>query len=124
VPDEVVLELVKSLVDGFPRTLAQIDLFETAIAPPRAVVVLDVPNDVRADDTAEPVAHRLKVYRKQSYWVVERYGAQGKVIRISGDREIAPIRDDIIRELAKFWNLQRLRVWWWKVHQKAEIVKK
>jgi adenylate kinase len=128
VPDDIILELVKAeleksdkdyfFVDGFPRKVSQAEAFEAQIAPPKAVLFLDVPDaeltarllkrgetSGRADDNAESIAKRLQTYHDQSYPVVDLYQPQGKVVKLNGFRPVDAVRAEILYELRKFWNL-------------------
>jgi adenylate kinase len=130
VPDATILELVKAeiersdkpifFVDGFPRNVAQANLFEAEIAPPKAVLFLDVADaeltrrlldrgktSGRADDNAASIAKRLVTYHEQSFPVIDHYTPQGKVIKIDGARSISAVRADILFELRKFWNIPK-----------------
>lgn len=130
VPDEVVLDLVKLeiqkqdrkyfFLDGFPRSIAQAEKFEQQIGKCRAVLFLDVPDDVllsrlvkrgetsgRADDNEEAAKKRLVTYHNVSYPVIDHYSPKGMVIKLNGNRTIRETHDDIIAQLrsALHWEL-------------------
>jgi adenylate kinase len=130
VPDETILALVKAelaksdkayfFVDGFPRNVPQAQLFETEIAPPKAVLFLDVgfpelkrrllergKTSQRSDDNAESIDKRLVTYSEQSFPVIEHYKPQNKVITIDGARPIDIVRANILAELRKFWTIPK-----------------
>lgn len=122
VPDEVVLNLVKLeikkqnkkyfFLDGFPRSIAQAEKFEKQIGNCKAVLFLDVPDDVllsrlvkrgqtsgRADDNEEAAKKRLVTYHQISYPVIEYYAPKGKVIRIDSNKSIQEVHNNFISEL-------------------------
>lgn len=131
VADETIMELVKRemqksdksrfFVDGFPRTQKQAELFEAQICECKAVLFLNVPDDVlkarllkrgessgRADDNEESIVKRLATYHEQSYPVIEYYKPKGKVIEINGIRTKDAVKADILFELrALGWDLPK-----------------
>merc|ERR1712137_17267 len=104
VPAEVTIGLLKAaiesspatifLIDGFPRTIDQGQLFESMIQPCTAVMHLDASDEVctqrvlgraangtqaRVDDNLDSIKKRLKTHREVCVPVVEHYAAEGKV---------------------------------------------
>ncbi|WP_269995870.1 adenylate kinase [Arthrobacter sp. B2a2-09] len=94
------------LLDGYPRTTAQIEALDGILAGKRqeldAVVELTVDDDElvarmlrraqeqgRSDDTAPVIRRRLELYRTETQAVVERYSERGIVLAVdgSGQRE-------------------------------------
>lgn len=53
----------------------------------------------REDDKAEIIRHRLEVYEKQTFPILERYERIGKVRQMSGEIDIKEIPDEIRRVL-------------------------
>ena len=95
-------EAVGNIFDGFPRTTAQAEAFDTLLAEDGLSVTLmiymDVPEEElvqrillrgkdsgRADDASEDVIrNRIAVYREQTEDVAEYYSKQGKYVAIDG----------------------------------------
>ncbi len=125
IPDELMLkiladELDKNLADskgvvfdGFPRTIAQAEALERLLAERgtslHAVVGLRVPEEDlvqrllkrgkdsgRADDNAETIANRLRVYHTQTEPLQKYYQDKGKYIDVDG----RGIVDDVFREIS------------------------
>ncbi|MFC4726649.1 adenylate kinase [Coralloluteibacterium thermophilus] len=112
VSDEILLGMLESrfsqpdvakgfILDGYPRNLAQaaaLDaLLERLGQPVDAAIQLEVPTELlveriagrakaegRADDSAEAVRHRLKVYDEQTAPVVEHYRERGRLALVDG----------------------------------------
>jgi len=112
VPDDVVLGLIKEILDaqeaargvmmdGFPRTVAQARAVDGLLAGKRAkvdrVVLLDVSEEElvkrllaraakegRSDDNLESIKTRLKVYHSQTAPLISYYEKQGVVRRVQG----------------------------------------
>ncbi len=99
------------LIDGFPRTIHEAHVLESAFAFYKrnaiTVVHLDTPEDVvrermsiraRHDDTPESIEARLRWYREETLPVVEYYHTrQGThVIDIDGTQSIDDVTDAIV----------------------------
>lgn len=112
VPDDVVLGLIKEILDakeaargvmmdGFPRTVAQAQAVDRLLAEKQAkvdrVVLLDVAEEElvkrllaraakegRSDDNLESIKQRLKVYHAQTAPLIAYYEQQGVVKRVQG----------------------------------------
>lgn len=121
VADEIVLRLVESrlqepdsaggfILDGFPRTIAQAEGFETILTKLRRgtvrVIDLSVPEGVllrrllarkRADDTVETIQNRIKVYHEKTAPLIRFYESKGVLIRINGDQTIDGVFADIVK---------------------------
>ena len=91
------------LLDGFPRTVAQVAILERALGEKRLdrVVMLVVPDPVvearslgraqaseggaaRADDRNETIRERLRVYKQQTEPVAEVYREKGLLAEVDG----------------------------------------
>ena len=127
VPDEVTNNMVRSriaepdadkgfLLDGYPRTLAQVTELDTMIDATGhqldAVLVLTVDQeavvgrllkraeiDGRADDTEDVIRRRLEVYAEETEPLIEVYGARGLVVSVDGMGEIAEVQQRIFAAL-------------------------
>jgi adenylate kinase len=129
VSDDVMIGLVRDrllqgdaargfLLDGFPRTVAQAEALEAALArneiPLSAVVNLSVPEETlvtrlasrseaegRADDRPETVRERLRVYREKTEPLAAYYRDRGLLIDVNGVGEIPAVTEAIDRALSR-----------------------
>lgn len=111
-PDNIVVEMVRDymrthsdkgcIFDGFPRTTAQAEIFDTMLEEMNSkvdvMVYMDVPEEElikrillrgkdsgRADDASEDVIrNRIEIYREQTAIVAHHYAAQDKYAEIDG----------------------------------------
>ena len=119
VPDELTSEIVRArleqddtsqgfVLDGFPRTLAQAESLERALAESdrgdlSVVLDFEVTDEMaverllgrasvegRSDDAPHKVRHRLNVYHRQTEPLVEYYRARDLLVPIHAD---APVED-------------------------------
>ncbi|KXS19902.1 ADK-domain-containing protein [Gonapodya prolifera JEL478] len=85
------------LVDGFPRTVEQAQVFEKTIGRPKMVLFFEVPEDVlvqrllkrgetsgRADDNLESIKKRIEMFVQASLPVVQHYEVEGKTSKVGG----------------------------------------
>jgi adenylate kinase len=112
VPDELTNDLVRDrlaqpdaavgfLLDGYPRTEAQVDELDSMLAAAGVgldgVVELTVDTDEvvgrllnraqiegRQDDTEEVIRHRLDVYAEQTAPLVDLYDKRGQLVQVDG----------------------------------------
>ena len=127
VPDEVTNLMVRNridepdaepgfLLDGYPRTLAQVDELDGMIKftghSLDAVVVLTVdPNELvqrllqraktegRADDTEEVIRRRQEIYAEQTEPLIEVYRDHGVLIEVDGTGEVDEVTQRIFDAL-------------------------
>ena len=127
VPDEVTNLMVRNridepdaapgfLLDGYPRTLAQVEELDGMIRHTGhaldAVVVLTVDQDEvverllqraqtdgRADDTAEVIRRRQEIYGEETAPLIEVYRGRGLLIEVDGLGEIADVTQRIFDAL-------------------------
>ncbi|WP_378145202.1 adenylate kinase [Cnuibacter sp. UC19_7] len=128
VPDSLTNDLVRDrlsqpdaeagfLLDGYPRTLQQVDELDRMLgeagASLDAVVLLTADTDEvvrrlrqraleqgRSDDTEEVIRTRLDVYAEQTAPIVEVYRSRGLVVEVDGLGEIDEVTGRIITALA------------------------
>jgi adenylate kinase len=127
VPDEVTNRMVRNridepdaepgfLLDGYPRTLAQVEELDGMISFTGhrldAVVVLTVDQDElvgrllqraktegRADDTEEVIRRRQEVYAEQTEPLIDVYRDRGLLIEVDGLGEIDEVTERIFSAL-------------------------
>jgi adenylate kinase len=101
------------ILDGYPQNAAQADKLGVVLKerglPQPMVIYLDTPDDVvrermkkrhQADDTPEMIEHRLKEYRTNANFLLERYpGSQLK--KIDGARSEDQVWRDVEGALGK-----------------------
>jgi adenylate kinase len=127
VPDEVTNRMVRNridepdalpgfLLDGYPRTLAQVEELDGMIGHTGhkldAVVVLTVDENElvqrllqraevegRADDTEEVIRRRQEVYSEQTEPLIEVYRSRGILHEVDGMGEVDEVTDRIFGEI-------------------------
>ena len=127
VPDEVTNLMVRNrideedaapgfLLDGYPRTLAQVEELDGMIRftghTLDAVVVLTVDSDEivgrllqraqvegRADDTEDVIRRRQDLYTEQTEPLIEVYRSRGLLIEVDGMGEVAEVTQRIFEAL-------------------------
>lgn len=127
VPDEVTNNMVRGriaepdaesgfLLDGYPRTLAQVTELDSMIAATGhqldAVLVLTVDQEAvvgrllkraeiegRADDTEDVIRRRLEVYAEETEPLIAVYGERGLVVSVDGMGEIDDVQKRIFAAL-------------------------
>ena len=120
VPDDAVVDIIGqrydqpdcaggAVFDGFPRTIPQAEALDRMLAERgrKIDLVLELKVDdavllsrveqrtrdggvLRADDTPETLAHRLKVYYQNTAPLLDFYRGQGKLMTVDG---MAPVAD-------------------------------
>jgi adenylate kinase len=128
VPDEVTNRMVRNridepdarpgfLLDGYPRTLAQVEELDGMIGHTGhkldAVVVLTVDEEElvhrllqradvegRADDTEEVIRRRQEVYTEQTEPLIEVYRGRGILHEVDGMGEVDEVTDRIFARIA------------------------
>lgn len=127
VPDEVTNRMVRNridetdaargfLLDGYPRTIAQVSELDEMIAFTGhrldAVVVLSVDSeelvqrllhraqtDGRADDTEDVIRRRQEVYLEQTEPLIDVYRERGILVEVDGMGEVADVTARIFAAL-------------------------
>ena len=124
VPDSVTNDMVRArlaeddatggfLLDGYPRTLPQVDALDAVLADLGAsldaVLLLEVDNDAvverlvargaeqgRSDDTEETIRRRLEVYAEQTAPLIDVYEQRGLVRRVDGMASIDEVTASLL----------------------------
>ncbi|MFE6511266.1 adenylate kinase [Nocardioides sp. NPDC057767] len=124
VPDDITNGMVRDriaepdatggfLLDGYPRTLAQVEELDRMIRPTGhgidAVISLVVDEDEvvnrllqraqiegRADDTEDIIRRRQEVYLEQTAPLIDAYRTRGLIIEVDGLGEIDEVTDRIL----------------------------
>ena len=127
VPDEVTNKMVRNridepdadpgfLLDGYPRTLAQVEELDKMLADNGgrldAVVVLTVNDDElvarllhraqeegRTDDTEDVVRHRQDVYNQQTAPLLAVYAERGRLVEVDGIGQVDEVTSRIFASL-------------------------
>lgn len=128
VPDEVTNAMVRGrlaeadagegfLLDGFPRTRAQVDeldtmlqaagqaldaVIELTVDPDEVVrrLVRRAASDGRSDDNEDVVRHRQDVYAEQTAPLTAVYGQRGLLVQVDGSGEVDDVTARLLRALA------------------------
>jgi len=106
---------IRYLIDGFPRAIAQAEIFEKMIGEPDCVLFFNTPESVcvsrcleraktsgRSDDTEEIIAKRLRTYNDASKPVVDYYALKGRVREVDGSGS-----PDAVWKLTQATNIHR-----------------
>jgi adenylate kinase len=127
VPDEVTNAMVRDrlahpdcaagfLLDGYPRTLAQVEELDGMLAETGAgldavlSLTVDQPQLVhrllqragvegRTDDTAQVIGRRQEIYLDQTAPLLEAYGSRDLVVDVNGMGEVAEVTRRILAAL-------------------------
>jgi adenylate kinase len=127
VPDEVVIAMTRErvvqanteggyILDGYPRTLAQAEaayrwakargvpfdlalFFEIGTDELLARLAGRAREEGRSDDTEETVRHRLEVFQRQTYPLVDYYRRRGILVRIDAVGPVDAITERILAVL-------------------------
>ncbi|WP_020575556.1 adenylate kinase [Actinopolymorpha alba] len=127
VPDEVINGMVRArldesdsaggfLLDGYPRTLAQVDQLDKILADKGVsldrVLVLTVEQDElvsrllgraeqdgRSDDSEDVIRRRLEVYREQTEPLLDVYAQRGLLVIVNGMGDINDVTDRVVAAL-------------------------
>lgn len=121
VPDSITVAMLKEriaeddaaggfILDGFPRTIAQVEALDELIGEDGLdkVVLFRVDNDVlvermlargRADDNEETIRNRLDVYEEQTAPLIDLYRERGVLVEVDGVGEIDEITERVLAAL-------------------------
>lgn len=128
VPDSVTNDMVRHrlaepdcepgfLLDGYPRTLAQVEVLDGILADGGArldavlSLVVDrdevverllrrAQSDGRADDTEEVIRHRQALYAEQTAPLIDAYKQRGLVVQVDGLGEVVDVASRIAAALS------------------------
>lgn len=128
VPDSLTNELVRSrleepdalsgfLLDGYPRTLTQVNFLDQILAQKHqrldAVIRLDADVDIvvarlrkrsveqgRVDDSEEAIRHRQDVFLRETAPLIDVYGERGLLVTVDGIGSIDEVAERILSGLA------------------------
>ncbi len=106
------------LLDGYPRTLDQVDALDEMLAASNQAldVVVELVADPevvierirlraleqgRADDTDDVVRARLEVYTAETAPLIDIYARRGILVSVDGIGEVAEVTDRIVSALAE-----------------------
>lgn len=101
------------LLDGYPRTLAQVGVLDEMLAQQGLALdrVVELTCDVdevvdrllkraidqgRADDTEEVIRHRMEVYADQTAPLTAGYAERGILVRVEGMGSVDEVRDRVL----------------------------
>ncbi len=125
VPDEVTVAMVRArlsqpdaangaILDGVPRTQAQADALDQLLGELGGRITV-VPNIVvdreelierllkrsqiegRADDNADIIRSRMRVYEEQTKPLLDYYGERGLLVNVNGQQSIEAVQQDLQR---------------------------
>ena len=118
VPDEITVAMLEErfnqpdaargfILDGFPRTRRQVASLDSLLGDDGLdrVVVFKVDEDellarmlerARADDDAETIRNRLRVYNEQTQPLIEIYNQRGLTVTIDGSGDIDEVTDRVM----------------------------
>ncbi|KAI0461865.1 bifunctional uridylate/adenylate kinase [Komagataella kurtzmanii] len=125
VPQEVTIALLEQamkenfekgktrfLIDGFPRKMDQAKTFEEKVAKSKVTLFFDCPESVllerllkrgqtsgREDDNAESIKKRFKTFVETSMPVVDYFGKQGRVLKVSCDHPVDQVYSQVVSVL-------------------------
>lgn len=101
------------ILDGYPRTMAQVESLERILEAESwaidAALAIEVSEAVlteralarqRADDTAEVIGERYRVYEEKTAPLLDYYGGRGLLLRVDGDQSIEEVTADVLAALS------------------------
>ena len=115
IPDKMAMDLVRPqlslpdfILDGFPRSLGQVQILQEAQLNLDAVFYLQIPILTlidrlrlrgRQDDAPAVIAHRIDIHMKETTPVLEHFSNLGLLHTIKADAPVQEITDSILERL-------------------------
>lgn len=115
---DILFEKINSLkskniiVDGFPRTIDQVHVFDYYLYKKKhnfkGIVYINLPKKEcikrmllrkREDDKLNVIKKRLEIYFKKTKVVLDYYNKKGKVIKINGNQKIEAVTFEIEKKI-------------------------
>ena len=104
------------LLDGFPRSTIQDEVFCKEVCNADCSILIDVPTDVliqrvkhraltsgRPEDDDSVIPKRIESHHRDTQPVIEKYKKEGKLITIDGNQSIEKVRESFVAVLRKYW---------------------
>jgi len=131
VPDDKTIEIVENylsrpeykkgyILDGFPRTLNQAKRFKNhldkliylKISEKEAIWRLFYRDDTsREDETLPALRERIQLFFKHTLPVIDYYRKKGILVEIDGERSIAEVNQQILKNLGKQLVENQIKAW-------------
>ena len=97
------------IIDGFPRTLNQVDNFKNGIDKVFYIKISDKEalwriagrNETREDETLMAIRKRIDAFHEFTEPVVEHYRQKGTLVEVDGEQTIEVIHQQILKALGK-----------------------
>ena len=122
IPDEKTVEIVSEylkrpeyqkgyILDGFPRTLDQVKMFENGVDKVVYLKVSDKEalwrlsyrngenNEAREDETLTAIRKRIELFHALTEPVLDYYKKKGILVEIDGEKQIEEIRKEILEKI-------------------------
>ena len=118
IPDSTTLEIVSEylkrpeyengyIMDGFPRTSKQAEVFENGIdkvvylkvSDKEALWRLSYRDEGREDDTLKAIRKRIELFHKVTIPVIDYYLKKHQLIEVDGENTIKEINKEILKKL-------------------------
>ena len=119
IPDDKTVEIVSEylkkpeyqsgyILDGFPRTLDQVKMFENGVDK---VVYLKVSDkealwrlsyrngDNREDETLTAIRKRIELFHELTEPVLEYYRQKGTLVEVDGERKVEEVHSEIVENI-------------------------
>lgn len=118
IPDEKTIEIVNEylarpeysggyILDGFPRTTAQVESFREKInkviylrvSDAEAMIRIAGRRSEREDETEEAIKKRIEIFHEFTEPVIDYYRKRGLLLEVDGEKEIEEVQKDILSSL-------------------------